>query len=179
MRQRIFYGNDENLCGEFPHDPEIGFQSGKRGLRRRLVSASECNKEGESEAMTLAFSRYSVKEKEIREKQFVKNKTKTRSEYEKKNITFKDAAKVWLDDVKTTLSKKTHSLYSKTIDIYLDNIENHRLQDFNRAHNMKFFTALESVKSPRGDKGPITSPHRMLTCANSAISYTGSIRMNT
>jgi integrase len=156
MRQRIFYDNDGNLCGEFAHDAEVGFIPHKRGLRRRLVSANECEKLGEAEAMTVAYARHAVKEKEIREKQFVKDESKTRAEYERKNITIKDAAKIWLDDVKTTLSKKTHSLYSKTIEIYLDNIENHRLQNFNRAHNMQFFTALESVKSPRGDKGTIT-----------------------
>jgi hypothetical protein len=81
MRQRIFYNNTGNLCGQFAHNAEVGFIPHKRGLRRRLVSAKECERLGKSEAMTLAFSRHTVKEKETREKQFVKDKTKAWAEF--------------------------------------------------------------------------------------------------
>lgn len=151
MRQRIFYDNDGNLCGEFPHDPEIGFIAHKRGLRRRLVKASECAKLGENEAMTEAFSRYSAKEKEIREKQFVKNETKARAEYERKNITLNSAAKVWFTHLEITVSKKTMNAYKQTIAIYLDTVGDHLLKEFVRDHNIQFFKVLSelpSVKNP-------------------------------
>ena len=104
MRQRIFLDSSGNLCGEFPHDPQLGFVAHRRGLRRRLVSAADCETLGKDEAMTLAFSRYAEKEKQIREKQFVKNETKARADHERKNITFSDAAKVWFSHLEIMVS---------------------------------------------------------------------------
>lgn len=156
MRKRIFEDKKGNLCGEFPHDPDIGFLRGRRGLRRKLVSKEERLSLSDQAASALAFDRYNLKEKEIRESQFVKNEAKTKAAYERKNISFRDAARLWLDDVGVTLAQKTQKLYAKTIELYLDSVGNHKLRDFNRTHNMKFFEALEKVKSPRGNKETIS-----------------------
>lgn len=147
MRQRIFLDSDGNLCGEFPHDSEIGFIAHKRGLRRRLVSAAKCKELGERESMTLAFSLYSAKEKEIREKQFVVDETKARAEHERKNITFKDAAKIWFVELEKTVVKKTVNCYKQTIDIYIESNGNHLLREFNRSHNIDFFDTLSNLPS--------------------------------
>jgi hypothetical protein len=93
-----------------------------------LVSAKECERLGKSESMTLAFSRHAAKEKEIREKQFVKDETKVRAEFENKNITLKAAASIWYTHLEITVSKKTLNVYKQTIGIYLDAVGNHLLK---------------------------------------------------
>lgn len=151
MRQRIFHDKSGNLCGEFPHNPEVGFIAHKRGLRRRLVSAADRESMGDDAAMTLAFSKYSLKEKEIREKQFVKNESKARSDHERKNITVNDAANIWFSHLEIMVSTKTLNLYKQTIGIYLKAVGNHLLKDFSRDHNITFYkalTELHSIKNP-------------------------------
>ena len=67
MRQVIFLDKSGNVCGEFPHDPEIGFLSGKRGLRRRLVLKDEADTLTDARLQALTMQRYTAEEKRIRE----------------------------------------------------------------------------------------------------------------
>ena len=151
MRQRIFLDSSSNLCGEFPHDPQLGFVAHRRGLRRRLVSSTDRERLGEDAAMTLAFSRYAEKEKQIREKQFVKDESKARAEHLRKNITVNDAAKIWFSHLEIMVSTKTLNVYKQTIGIYLNAVGNHLLKEFSRDHNIRFYkalTELHSIKNP-------------------------------
>jgi integrase len=157
MRQRIFLDKSGNLCGEFPHDAQVGFVPHRRGLRRRLVAAADRNRLGDDSAMTLAFSLYATKEKEIRETQFVKNESKARADHERKNITVRGAATIWFSHLEVTVSNKTLNAYKQTVDIYLSSVGNHLLKEFIRDHNIQFYKALSELKSIKNPSQPISA----------------------
>ena len=142
-----------HIVGEFPHDPMAGFKASRRGLRRRLVSAKEASQYSPEFAFQLAHERYQAAEKRIRESQFVENENKRQQEYRKKNISLSDAADTWLKHVAVVNSSVTVARYAQTIRLYLYTVGDHRLRDFSRDHNIRFYDELASVKAVnRGDR---------------------------
>ncbi|MDP2548871.1 site-specific integrase [Oceanobacter sp. 4_MG-2023] len=152
MRQRIFEDGNGNLCGEYPHDPAVGFVRSKRGLRRRLVLADERQTLTDSDAMALALKRYASKEAEIRDRQFA-NDAKQRAEQQRlKNLSFADAAGQWMAMVEQTARPKTILVYRQTIRLYLEHVGDHPLREFGRSQNEVFAQALTRVISHRSGK---------------------------
>ena len=119
MRQLIFIDKDGHVVGEFPHCPAEGFISGRRGLRRRLMNATEAVQFSLPDIMALAQQRYDAEESRIRDKQFVANEKKQREEYQRNNISVSDAAKIWREHLAVTNAQRTIKAYMHTIALYL------------------------------------------------------------
>ena len=147
MRNLISFDSNGHIIGEFPHDPLAGFQASRRGLRRRLMNAKEVPQYSPEQALAIAQQRYDAEEKRIRESQFVENENKRQQEYRKKNISLSDAADTWLKHVAVVNSSVTVARYAQTIRLYLSTVGDHRLRDFSRDHNIRFYDELASVKA--------------------------------
>ena len=161
MRQRIFEDSKGNLCGEYPHDPAVGFQRGKRGLRRRLVLADERARLDDADAMALALKRYAAKEAQIRDQQFA-NAARDRAEAAKRrNLLFSDASRQWLEMVKKSSRPKTFKVYSQSMRLYLDSVGDHPLREFSRSHNEQFSQYLLTLPSTRSGQPISTETQHM------------------
>ncbi|WP_221800556.1 tyrosine-type recombinase/integrase [Oceanobacter mangrovi] len=156
MRQRIFEDKHGNLCGEYPHDPAVGFVSGKRGLRRRLVPVDEREALPEHKAMELALKRYALTEHEIRDIQSANDAKKRAEEYALKHLTFSVASRRWLDQINNSHSDRTVKIYGQTMRLYLELVGDHRLREFGRSHNVAFSDALAKLPSTRTPEKPIS-----------------------
>jgi integrase len=153
MRQLIHIDKAGHIIGEFPHDINAGFQDCRRGLRRRLVNVKEASQMPLDVALKLAEERYKLEEKRIREVQFVADEKRKQAEYRRKNMSFSDAADNWLKHVGVVNSEVTVARYAQTIRLYLSTVGDHRLRDFSREHNIRFFDELAKVKAVnRGDR---------------------------
>lgn len=161
MRQVIFLDKSGNVCGEFPHDPEIGFLSGKRGLRRRLVLKDEADTLTDAQLQALTMQRYTAEEKRIRDEQFANDAAQRRAAQIRRDISVSEAAAQWYKHLTVTSSVRTQTMYRRSIDIYLQFIGDHKLREFSRAHNIQFLDALQQVRY-RG--APITPATQHMHC---------------
>lgn len=146
MRQVIFLDKAGNVCGEFPHDPEIGFLSGKRGLRRRLVLKDEADTLSDVQLQAVAMQRYTAEEKRIRDTQFANHAAERRAAQIRRDISVSEAAAQWYQHLTVTNSARTQKMYRHSIDIYLQFVGDHKLREFSRAHNIQFLDALQQVR---------------------------------
>ena len=156
MRQLITIDKNGHIMGEFPHNPLEGFKSGRRGLRRRLVPAKEVEVLGPETAMALAHERYNLREKQLREEQFIEDERKRQLEHQRRNMPVSEAAKRWRADLEVTNAERTVRTYMATIQVYLEHVGDHPLREFSRAHNIQFLDALRVLPSQRHPDRTIT-----------------------
>lgn len=172
MRQTIFTDKHGNVIGEFAHNPVEGFKAGRRGLRRRLMTAAQAATYSPERLMPVAQELYDNEEKRIREKAFVANEKKSQAQYRLANISFSDAAQKWHAHLGITNSPKTIGLYLKTISLYLSSVGDHRLKDFSRDHNLRFLAGLQQTPSrPNGPLISITTQHTHLRQLNNFLRW--------
>lgn len=163
MRQVIFLDKDGNVCGEFPHDPDIGFLSGKRGLRRRLVLKDEADTLNDAQLQSVAMQRYTLAEKQIRDTQFANDAAQRRAAQIRRDITVSEAAEEWYKHLIVTNSQRTLSSYKNSVDIYLAGVGDHKLRDFSRSHNINYLDVLAKFISSKSGK-PIKPPTQHQHC---------------
>lgn len=172
MRQTIFTDKQGNVIGEFAHNPVEGFKAGRRGLRRRLMTAAQAATYSPERLMPVAQDLYDNEEKRIREKAFVANEKKAQAQYRLANITLSEAAQKWRAHLDITNSAKTIGLYFKTIRLYLEIVGDHRLKDFSRDHNLRFLAGLQQAPSrPNGPLISITTQHTHLRQLNNFLRW--------
>jgi len=173
MRQVIFLDKAGNVCGEFPHDPEIGFVSGKRGLRRRLVLKDEADTLSDVQLQAVAMQRYTAEEKRIRDTQFANDVAQRRAAQIRRDISVKDAARQWFDHLAVTNRPNTVQSYKRTMSIYLEGVGDHRLRDMSRAKNVEFLAALQRTETRPGSGKflSVTTQHSHLTQFNVFLSW--------
>lgn len=149
MRQLIHVDKSGHIIGEFPHDRLAGFQNSRRGLRKRLMNAKEAATMDMELALQIAQDRYDLKEKELRETQFVENEKKRQEEYRRKNISVSDAVKVWKKHIEVTTVPKTVKAYMNTMNLYLNHVGDHKLSEFSLSHNIQFTEVLQNQPSTK------------------------------
>jgi len=173
MRQLINFDKDGNLVGEFPHNPMAGFKASRRGLRRRLVNAAEASTMTPERALEVAAERYALKEKEIREAQFVKDEKKRQQDYQRQHMKVSEAAKLWHEHLLVTNAAKTVKNYMKTMDLYVTHVGDHRLRDFCRAHNIEFLEKLQQIPSNkhRGEYLSVNTQHMYIRQLNNFLRW--------
>jgi len=150
MARKLFFQRDGNWVGEFPHDPEIGWVTGRRGIRRTLCTLASLSYLPDEERVKRLVVLYNAKASELRKAQFQAAEDKKKQQRQRKKMMVKQAAGIWLDEVQTTNSPDTWKAYDQTMNIYLKAVGNHPLSEFDRAMNIKFFNALKVRKSGRG-----------------------------
>lgn len=163
MRQVIFLDKDGNVCGEFPHDPDIGFLSGKRGLRRRLVLKEEADTLNDAQLQSISMQRYTLAEKQIRDTQFANDAAQRRAAQIRRDITVSEAANEWYKHLIVTNSQRTLSSYKNSVDIYLAGVGDHKLRDFSRSHNISYLDVLAKFISSKSGE-PIKPPTQHQHC---------------
>ena len=173
MRQVIFLDKSGNVCGEFPHDPEIGFLSGKRGLRRRLILKDEADTLTDAQLQALTMQRYTAEEKRIRDEQFANDAAQRRAAQIRRDISVKDAARQWFEHLAVTNKANTVQSYKRTMSLYLDGVGDHRLRDMSRAKNVEFLSALKKTENRPGSGKflSVTTQHSHLTQFNVFLAW--------
>ena len=173
MRQVIFLDKAGNVCGEFPHDPEIGFLSGKRGLRRRLVLKDEADTLSDVQLQAVAMQRYTAEEKRIRDTQFANHAAERRAAQIRRDISVSEAARLWFDHLAVTNRPNTVQSYKRTMSLYLDGVGDHRLRDMSRAKNVQFLGTLQKTENRPGSGKflSVTTQHSHLTQFNVFLAW--------
>jgi len=150
MARSLFHKERGKWIGEFPHDPELGFQSGRRGIRRVLCEIEDIEGLSRDAKIKRLIELYSKKQAELKRQKQESEKQKKLALKEKKKQTVKQASRTWLKDVEVLNSKKTHQDYTKSISLYLQCCGDHVLNDFERSHNVKFYKFLTTIITNRG-----------------------------
>lgn len=143
MSRKLFFERADNWIGEFPHDPEAGWITGRRGLRRTLCKVSSLTGLSHDEKIKQLMILYNAKATEIRNAQFKAEEQKKKKQRERKKLTIRQASNLWLDEVKATNNIRSWKSYDQTIGIYLQLVGNHPLADFDRERNIEFYKALQ------------------------------------
>jgi len=140
--RRKMYKKNGSYVGEFVKDPMLGWQSGMRGIRRVICRCDDIDHFTGEKFSEQLWLRYVIKERELRAEQKKAANKELYDRAERRNITISKASKAWLAEVKITNAKGTLSSYANTMKYYLQAIEDHKLKDFNRTHNIRFLEYL-------------------------------------
>ena len=144
------------IIGIYPLDFDRGHVADHPGRRITLCKKSDITHLPKEQQASRLNDLYLAKEYELKKSFYNERLDVESKKKDKKKATFKEASKVWLKEVESTLSKKSHSTYSLTMDLYIDHIGNHRLNDFDREYNIKFFSFLAKYKSNK-------KPHNVIS----------------
>ncbi len=142
MTRRLAYRCGKNYMGEFMENPQEGWVPNRRGIRRKLCSIESINHLNTDKRKDQLIIRYSMVERAIRDEQ---KKAANQQRYDrtaKRNLTIKQASENWLAEVRVVNAPRTAKGYATTIKYYLEGIENHKLRDFDRTHNIRFLEYL-------------------------------------
>ncbi len=136
-----------SIIGIYPVDFDRGHVTGHPGKRVTLCTKADLTTMPEVERDRYLIELYYKKERELRD-QFLYERVQVKAKKkEKKASNFKEASEAWLREVESTLSPKTLKTYTLTTKLYVECNGNHRLNDFDRDYNIKFFTFLTNYKS--------------------------------
>lgn len=150
MARKLFSIRNGSWVGEFPSDPEQGWETCRRGIRRRLCRVVDLAGLSEAERARLLTDLYHAKQLEIRREQqqvLVRTQNKKR---QLRNISMSQAFEMWLEEVAITNSVDTLKRYGRTRDLYLAGVQDHRLRDFDRSANIAFLKYLSTEVQYRG-----------------------------
>ena len=142
MARKNYIFRGESVLGVYPEDFERGHVPGRRGTRRVLCSKSDLQLIPEAERQSHLNELYIKKELELRKGELKNTLQVEEDKRRRRTAKFSEASKIWLDEVSNTQSPKTYKTYKNTITIYKDTVGDHRLNEFDRAKNIAFFTAL-------------------------------------
>ncbi len=168
MSRKNYIYRGDSILGVYPDDFERGHVPGRRGIRRVLCKKSDLQLIPEDERLRHLNKLYTDKELELRQGLLKTRQTVDGVKRKRRTATFNEASNIWLEEIKSTQSPKTHKTYKFTIDLYLDTVKNHRLSDFDRDKNISFFTALTKHKNKRTKEviGPATQNQHMRQLQN-------------
>ncbi len=156
MARKRLKERGNSIIGIYPIDFERGHVADHPGKRVTLCKKSDLAHLTKEQTSTKINDLYLAKEYELKKAFYDERLGVEAKKKDKKKSTFKEASKVWLKEVESTLSKKSHKTYSLTMVLYLDHIGNHRLNDFDREYNIKFFSFLAKYKSNK-------KPHNVIS----------------
>lgn len=156
MSRQLFSKHRGNYIGLFP--PEGGWQRGRKGIQRTLCSINELENISEPERMIRLTEMYSRKAREILDEQFQKEQERKKKE-QRKLLTVKQARELWLVSVKVHGSKKTATMYSRSVEIYLAACGNHEMRDYDNDKYLAFLKYLKNEATYRGRKLADTTIH--------------------
>ncbi len=156
MARSNFIIRDNTILGVYPDDFDRGHVPGRRGTRRALCKKDDLQFIPEELRQSHLNKLYADKELELRKGILIERLKIDDQKRKRRTARFGEASKIWLEEVAQTQSPKTHRTYKNTITIYKDKVGDHRLSDFDRAKNIKFFTAL--TLHPGKTKGSTIGP---------------------
>ena len=136
----------KNFIGEFPHDPEVGFIASRRGIRRKLCSASDVDHLAEDALERYVWELYLAKERTIRDKQRKDKTKKDKNRQARKRMLVSTAKVNWEKELRTTNHNRTVKEYVRSVDMYIEAVGDHELRDFSRKNNIQYFEYLSSMK---------------------------------
>ena len=168
MARKNYISRGDSILGVYPEDFERGHIPGRRGTRRVLCKKSELKFVPEAEQHSFLNDLYNKKEFELRREALDDQLKIDDQKRKRKTASFSEAAKIWLEEVAQIQSPKTHKTYKNSITIYKDSVGDHRLSEFDRAKNIKFFTALTLHPGKTKDStiGPDTQNQHMRQLQN-------------
>ncbi len=154
-RQKVTLRGDA-IIGIYPNDFDTGHVTGDPGKRVTLCRKAKFKHMPKEEFQEYVLQLYYCKEHELKQAFYNQRNEINKKKTAKKKATFKDTSKIWLAEVKATLRNKTYKTYSLTMYLYLEYVGNHRLNDFDRDCNIKFFTFLSEYKSNKKPCKPVS-----------------------
>jgi len=142
-----------NWIGEFPHNSEIGFVSGRRGVRRKLCHDTDLlGLSDQQKAMKLS-SLLSARINEFRNKEDIEKIKQEKKKKEKRFGTLVQASKIYLKEIDPTGTSATHSAYRQSLELYLKAVGDFELRHYDRdEHNAPFYAFLASPKAWNGKR---------------------------
>ncbi|MGR6871209.1 tyrosine-type recombinase/integrase [Pseudomonas sp. HK3] len=155
MARRLIFKDLKSDCyvGEFPHNQALGFESGKRGIRRRLCKIEEIEGLSDDGKTAKLSSLYHAAQFSYYNKTAIE---KTKTELKKKSKTLEtvlQASKIYLSEIDPTGTNRTHNEYKKSIELYLKAVGDFELRHYDRdEHNAPFFAFLSSSTAWNGKR---------------------------
>ncbi|WP_018692493.1 tyrosine-type recombinase/integrase [Algicola sagamiensis] len=143
MSRKLFYRDEKRgvYLGQFP--PPGGWKAGRKGVRRVLCRIEDISHFSLDEQTKFLINLYEQKQWEIKNAEQLVELERKQKKKEKKCMTMKAAAKLWLEEVEELKSQRTYQSYSSTISYYFQCTEDHPLKHFDRDKNIDFYKFLE------------------------------------
>jgi len=139
----------DSIIGIYPDDFEKGHVPGRRGTRRVLCKKSTFDSLPGSEQDDFISKLYYKKKREIADERDNSRRLKEKIKRNKKKATIREAADVWLEEIKKLQSKETARDYNRSIKLYIKINKNHLIKEFDRAYNVDFLHGLANTKNQR------------------------------
>ena len=157
-RALYFYDpKSENYIGEFPHDRDLGFVASRRGIRRKLCDASDVDHLPPEKLKAHIWELYLKMERELRNKQIRKQREKEEKQRAKKKLSVSAALERWEAELKALgKSADTVSNYTRSVNLYLEAVDDHPLREFDRECNIQFFHFLATRPKDKHSKEPLS-----------------------
>lgn len=163
MSRRPMYEDKKtgNIMAEFPHDLDIGFVAGRRGVRRILCHKKELENLTDNEKIMKLNSLYTAVQIAYRSEKQNKALKQKKKKAALKSKTFSQASNEYLLEIDPNKQSRTYKEYFKSINLYKQAVDNYALKDYERQeHNIKFLKFLDAYTKNNGQPYSASSKNK-------------------
>ncbi len=166
MARKQIFKQGKYYVAEFPHDPTVGWEKNKRGIRRRLGSVEELENLTPEQRQIELKKRWFEAESKLRKDQIDSHNQKERERSQIKKLTVREAAKRWEKALDITNAERTKKQYMLSIDHYVKAVGNHQVSKYYAEYDTEFKHYLKTYTKSDGAGLSADTQHKHIRQVN-------------
>lgn len=151
MARKWFYIDKNGNCiAEFPRDILKGWESGKRGVRRKIAHLKDFEGRADKEVERELENLWILKEREFRQQQVEKDRQAEELKSRKKRLSIKEVLLLWLNSLEITNKRQTKIDYKRSVELFINAIGDFQLMAYDTSYGIKFRAYMQQYRKANG-----------------------------
>lgn len=150
-KRRNIFVEGKYYVAEYPHDPTVGWENSRRGIRRRLGTLLEFEHLNDQQTHDELMRRWRETERLVRSEQIDDFYAKAKQQRDKRVMPIRAVVKEWEKHLEITNRAHTKTEYLRSLKVYIHAVGNHPIAQFETGFHTDFRKHLAQLKKTTGE----------------------------